>query len=187
MTETASVSVPETCNRPRPSGPSGRLGVPAPQRRTIGVVARGLIVGLRPSRWHADGLPRGRENQDVARSPREPGSAIVRSVLRCRKVVPAQWRTRHPDGARFSACNGRPRSRIEIRVGGHCGGGLPACPSVTVEVGWAFPRECGVFGCCGPPVAVPDDALIAGLLDRWDAWRPIGPASHHRRGRSWVD
>jgi len=36
----------------RPSGPP-----PATQRRTIGVVVRRMIEGLRPRRWHAGGLP----------------------------------------------------------------------------------------------------------------------------------
>ena len=38
------------------------------------------------------------------RYPREPGSAIVRGASRCRKVIPAQWRTRHPDVARLPVC-----------------------------------------------------------------------------------
>ena len=41
---------------PRPSGPPL-----AAQRRTIGVVARGMIAGLRPPRRRAGGLHRGVE------------------------------------------------------------------------------------------------------------------------------
>jgi hypothetical protein len=40
----------------RPSGPPL-----ATQRRIIGVVARGMIGGLRPHRWRAGGLPRSRD------------------------------------------------------------------------------------------------------------------------------
>ena len=50
-----------TCPHRRPSGPPGRIGVPATQRRTIGVVARGRRGGLRPRRWCAGGLPLSRE------------------------------------------------------------------------------------------------------------------------------
>ena len=59
------------------------------------------------------------------RYPREPGSAIVLSASRCRVVVPAQWRTRHPaarhhpsycGGSANLASNGRAVQSLVRRV-----------------------------------------------------------------------
>ena len=83
--------------RHRPSGTIGRFGAQSPQRRTIGVVARGLIeraattpmVRRRPASWPGQ--------QTASRSPREPGMDLVRSATRRRGVPPAQSHARHPD------------------------------------------------------------------------------------------
>ncbi len=113
------VHVAESCHH-RPSGPPGRIGVPATQRRPIGVVARGLIeraattpmARRRPASWP--------EQQTASRSPGEPGPHFVREARRSREVAPAQKRTRHPDGAGFSACRevvGRPVVYRGLRPG----------------------------------------------------------------------
>ena len=49
----------------RPSGPP-QLTPRAAQRRTIGVIARWTIEGLRPRRWYAGGLPRCRNSRTGA-------------------------------------------------------------------------------------------------------------------------
>ena len=93
-----------TCPHHRPSGPPGRIGVPVTQRRTIGVVARGLIeraattpmARRRPASWPGQ--------QTSSRSPGEPGMGLMRNGTRRREVLLAQSHARHPDGARFSAC-----------------------------------------------------------------------------------
>ncbi len=59
--------------------------------------------GLRPRRWHAGGLPRSRES-GPRRAPGGARSAFVLGGPLRREVVPAQMRTRHPGGARFTAC-----------------------------------------------------------------------------------
>ncbi len=158
--------VPDHAPRHRPSGSPGRIGVPAVQRRAIGVVARGLIeraattpmARRRPASWPGE--------QTASRLPREPGSAIVREARRCRMVVPAQWRTRHPAGAGFPAWPGRLRA-------------LSLMLSRTRSL---------------VPVAVPAPVAASGrFLPAPAFWaavthlRPSGPASRHRRGRAWVD
>jgi len=67
----------------------------------------GMIEGLRPRRSGAGGLHQCWNSCTGARSPREPGSAIVRGALRRWKGVPAQWRTRHARcGAGSAFCRG---------------------------------------------------------------------------------
>ncbi len=90
----------------RPSGPPGRCGVSAAQRRPSSVVA--WVVDLKgcdhAARAPTAYLVTGRTDFIV-----RPGGArydIVRSVKRCRVVVPAQCQTRHPEVARFPACFG---------------------------------------------------------------------------------
>ena len=63
---------------PRPSGP-----LSASQRRTIGAVARTMIEGLRPRRWHAGGLPRSRERCTGRRLPEVAPLDVVRRENHC--------------------------------------------------------------------------------------------------------
>ena len=113
------------------------------------------------------------------RSPREPGSAIVRGAGRSRVVVPAQWRTRHPDGARFPAC---PRP-----VGRKLWGRASSLPVRDVEFGWAYPRECGTAGLGGIPGRGRGHGHGHGVLLAPAFWAAPGdPASHNQRGRSVV-
>jgi len=71
------------------------------QRRTIGVVARGLIeraatppmARRRPSSWP--------EQKTASRFPGEPGMDLVRNGTLRRGVLLAQSHARHPDVARF--------------------------------------------------------------------------------------
>jgi len=107
------------------------FGGPAAQRRTIGVVARWFLEGLRPRRWHADGLLL---NWNRCTGRRLPGSAIVWIVLRCRKVVPAQWRARHAPVSGVSHVLG-----CGFCLGYGCGTGL----------GYGFPEHRP----SGPPLA----------------------------------
>ncbi len=64
-------------------------------------------------------------------------------------------------------------------------------PVRDVEVGWAFPRECGEVGTGGIPGSHRGLGRCAPSAPAfWAAvtpMRPGGPASHHRRGHSWVD
>jgi len=108
---------------------------------------------------HADGTPAAFHFAGRTDFIAPPGGArydIVRSVKRCREVAPAQCQTRHPEGAGSSARRGRPRFRIHTRWGGHCGGGLPACPSGLLKQAWRFRESAGTWvlwtpGCCPGP------------------------------------
>ena len=91
-------------------------------------------------------------------------------------------RTRHPDGARFSGCPHRPRSRFSFRLGGDCGGGLPACPSGLLKPAGRFRESAGYWVLWDLGFLTPSSPAF------WAAgtqWRPGDPASHHRRGRAW--
>ena len=132
---------------PRECGVSGLVGSPVPDPSSPAF--RDAVTLLRPGvpashhrrgrAWvdcegcdHADGAPAASLVAGRADRIALPGgarSAFVLSGPLRREVVPAQMRTRHPDGAWFSACPHRFRSRFPIRLGGYCGGGLPACPS----------------------------------------------------------
>ncbi len=61
---------------PRPSGPPS-----AAQRRTIGVVERRTIEGLRPRRWHADGLPRHVHSRTGRRLPEVAPLDVFRNAM----------------------------------------------------------------------------------------------------------
>ncbi len=155
------------------------FGVPAsPHRR--GRVG-GELEGLRPRRWDAGGLLLGRSRRPQ-RSSR--GSPVRHCAGRtaCRRVDPAQCRTRHPDGARISAGPGRLRSRFPIRLGGHCGGGLPACPSGVLKPVARFRESAGYQVLWELRFLTPSAPAFRPAVTRW---RPGGPASPHRRGRAW--
>ncbi len=123
---------------------------------------------------HADGAPAAflvAWTADCIALPREPGSAIVRGAGRSRMVVPAQWRTRHPEGAGFSACPDRLWFQVHTRFGGHCGGGLPACPSVLLKLVGRIRESAGRSGLVGFPAAVTATGRATGFY--WH--RPSGP------------
>ncbi len=92
-------------------------------------------------------------------------------------------RTRHPGGARFSACPHRPPVPVFFQVGRRLWGRASSLPVRVVEAGRAFPRECGVLGLVGSRVP---DTLIPGLLGRRDAVasrRPsVAPSARSRVG-----
>ncbi len=121
---------------------------------------------------------------DLEALPEGARSAFVRGGPLRREVEPAQMRTRHPVGARFSACPHRLRSRFPIRLGGDCGGGLPACPSGLLKPAGRFRESAGYWVLWDLGFLTPSSPAFwaAGTL-----LRPGGPASHHRRGRAWVD
>ncbi len=76
--------------------------------------------------------------------------------------------------------------RVSNRLGGHCGGGLPACPSETLKSVGRIRESAGRSGLVGFPATVTDVAIASPAF--WAAvtlWRPSDPASHHRRGRAW--
>ena len=86
-------------------------GVPAAQRRTIGVVVCGLIGRLGPRRWHAGGLLMGWNTLDPAVNPWSARYDIVRKVVLCRMVGGAQCQTPHVPPGRsvheVGSCSGR--------------------------------------------------------------------------------
>ena len=109
----------------RPSGPPA-----ASQRHSISVVARWMIGGSATTLIGRRRPPSELKQLSPSRSPREPGSAIVRIAPRSWLVVPAQWRTRHarcgaispdPDAATVSAWQLR-------ALGTAKGGGHPIWP-----------------------------------------------------------
>ena len=97
--------------QPRPSGPPGRCGVPAAQRRPSSAVAwlgncraaTTLLGRRRPASEPGE--------QTSSTIPGEPGIDLVRSGKRRRDVDLAQSHARHPEVGRFPACSGRLRSR----------------------------------------------------------------------------
>jgi len=96
-------------------------GVPAPQRRTIGVVVCGLIVRLGPRRWRAGGLLLSRSTVETAFYPWSARYDIVREVVLCRMAGGAQCQTPHvPPG----------RSALEVGscFGFGCGSRLRILP-----------------------------------------------------------
>ena len=105
-------AVPE----PWPSGPPS-----ATQRRTIGVVARGVRKGLRPRRWHAGGLHRFVDSRTGRRLPEVAPLGVFRSA----DSPGASWsrktpRTARPVGRHMSADPGvvpaRPGERFFPRA-----------------------------------------------------------------------
>ncbi len=187
-----------------PSSPVVIVG-PMPDPRSGGARRPACLLGLcdavasqrpsvAPSAWsrvgsvegcdHADGTPAAclvAGRADLEALPEGARYDIVRRAPRGRVVDPAQCQTRHPVGAGFSACPGRLRSRISIRLGGHCGGGLPACPSVSLKEAGRFRESAGCWAGLDARFLAPSAPAF------WTAatlWRLSGPASHHRRGRA---
>ena len=106
-------------------------------------------------------------------------------------VVPAQWRTRHPDGARFSACSVAVADTVAIvdrleayRYTAGVWDGV-ATAILAVDGGVAVSGHGYGYGHEGAAV-VPDHALVAGLLGRRDALasrRPsVAPSAWSRVG-----
>ena len=78
----------------RPSGPP-----PAAQRRTIGVVVRRTIEGLRPRRWHAGGLLPSRYSRTGRRLPEVAPLDVFRGATGCLSAPPGKTsRTARPVG-----------------------------------------------------------------------------------------
>ena len=98
----------------------------------------------RRRRWCAGGRPRSRESRPHGASRGSPVD-IVRGAPRSLEVDPAQCQTRHPEGAWVSAGPHRPRSRFSLRLGGDCGGGLPACPSGLLKPAGRFRESAGYW------------------------------------------
>jgi len=106
----------------RPSG-----SPPATQRRTIGAVARGMIEGLRPRRWHAGGLLRGRNSCTGRRLPGGAPLDVFRDAIGCVSARPRKTsRTARPVGRHMPADSGAnparpgergfPRALVGLRV-----------------------------------------------------------------------
>ncbi len=74
---------------------------------------------------------------------------LVRGGTYRREVLLAQSHARHPVGAGYSAGPGRLWVRVHNRFGGHCGGGLPACPSVLLKLVGRFRESAGRSGLVG--------------------------------------
>ena len=81
--------------------------------------------------------------------PEGDRSAFVLSGTLRRQVVPVQMRTRHPVGARSLACPGAVSN--SNRLGGHCRGGRPACPSETLKSAGRIRESAGRSGLVGFP------------------------------------
>ncbi len=169
----------------------GRCDANASRRTTwpIGMVTRGLI-GRAATTPMARRRPASSPGEQTAsRSPREPGSAIVRSASRRRLVA----RRDHVPGTPMG--RGFPLALVGFGRGSTPGwadivGWASSLPVRDVEVGWAFREVRGGWdrrdsgrhrglGRCAPSAPAFWSAVTP--------MRPGGPAWLHRRGRWWVD
>ena len=112
----------------------------------------------RPASWP--------EQQTASRSPWEPGTALCAT----RRV---------PEGRSGTMPDPAPRGTLlSLRPG-------TASDAVAADVPDAVAAQ--TLSLSLIPAAAPEPALSAGLLVCCDAEASQRPASHHRRGRSWVD
>ncbi len=94
---------------PRECGVSGTVGSPVP-----------------------GGLPRNLENQAEARVPGEPGTALC-ATDGVREGRSGTMPNPAPRGGAVFRVSSSASVPFPTRLGGHCGGGLPACPSGSLE------------------------------------------------------
>ncbi len=143
---------------------------------------------------HADGTPAACLVRRERRPHRAPRGSPVAPLCAARRG--AGWWLQHNDVPGPPMGRGLPLALVGFGHGSTPGwadivGWASSLPVRDVEVGWAFPRECGEVGTGGIPGRHRGLGRCAPSAPAfWSAvtpMRPGGPASHHRRGRSWVD
>ena len=150
----------------RPGGPAshhrrGRAWV-------AGRAATTPMARRRPASWP--------EEQTASRSPGGARCDIVRWARRSREVAPAQYRTRHPDGGRFSACP-ESVSVSDPRPGWAdiVGAGFAACPVRDVKSVGRIRESAGRSGLMGFPAAAAATATATVASAGFYRHRPSGP------------
>ena len=118
---------------------------------------------------------------------RGAGYAIVQEPPSGTATRCAQWRYLAPRWDAVFRVTWSDSVSVPHQVGRTLWGRASSLPVRGVEVGRAFPRECGVLGVVDSWLAFRTLPSTPAFWVAVTLWRPSDPASHHRRGHSWVD